>query len=120
MKNTLLYVACVLVWSFSWYAIAMQVGTVPLEVSVAYRFGLAALVQFAWCAATGISLSLTWNQHLHCAALGTMIFGANFVLVYYATAELPSGLVSVVFSLITVINIVNGRIFLGRKSPPIV
>jgi drug/metabolite transporter (DMT)-like permease len=49
-----------------------------------------------------------------------MIFGANLVLVYYATARLPSGLVSVVFSMITIANIVNGRMFLKRTSPPAV
>ncbi|MBL8628157.1 MAG: DMT family transporter [Rhodospirillaceae bacterium] len=120
MTNILLYIATVLSWGFSWYAIQMQVGVAPLEVSVAYRFGLAAFVQFVWCVATGVSLRLTLKQHITCALLGVMIFGANLVLVYYATAELPSGLVSVVFSLITVVNIVNGRIFLGRSSPAIV
>ncbi len=120
MTNILLYIATVLSWGFSWYAIQMQVGVAPLEVSVAYRFGIAAFVQFIWCAATGVSLRLSVLQHLHCARLGLMIFGANLVLVYYATAELPSGLVSVVFSLITVINIINGRIFLKRNSPAVV
>ena len=120
MTNVLLYIATVLSWGFSWYAIEMQVGVVPLEVSVAYRFGLAAFVQLLWCAATGVSLRLSLRQHLHCALLGALIFGVNLVFVYYATAELPSGLVSVVFSLITLVNIINGRIFLGRVSPPIV
>jgi drug/metabolite transporter (DMT)-like permease len=120
MTNVLLYIATVLSWGFSWYAIEMQVGVVPLEVSVAYRFGLAAFVQLIWCAMVGASLRLTVRQHLHCALLGALIFGINLVLVYYATAELPSGLVSVVFSMITLVNIINGRIFLGRVSPPVV
>jgi drug/metabolite transporter (DMT)-like permease len=120
MTNVLLYAATVLVWGFSWYAIELQVGVVPLEVSVAYRFALAGLIQMAWCALTGVSLRLTARQHVVCAFLGMMIFGFNLLLVYYATARLPSGLVSVVFSLITVINIVNGRVFLGRRSPPAV
>jgi drug/metabolite transporter (DMT)-like permease len=120
MINVLLYAATVLVWGFSWYAIELQIGVVPPEVSVAYRFGLAALIQFAWCLITGVSLRLNARDHLACAGLGGLIFGVNLLLVYYATAEMPSGLVSVVFSLITVINIVNGRIFLGRSSPKIV
>jgi len=120
MKNVLLYAATVLVWGFSWYAIELQIGIVPPEVSVAYRFGLAALIQFAWCLATGVSLKMHPRDHVNCAMLGAMIFGVNLLMVYYATAQIPSGLVSVVFSLITDINIINGRIFLGRKSPPIV
>jgi drug/metabolite transporter (DMT)-like permease len=120
MTNILLYAATVLVWGFSWYAIELQVGVVPPEVSVAYRFGLASLIQFGWCIAAGTSIKLSLRDHINCALLGAMIFGFNLLLVYYATAELPSGLVSVVFSLITVINIINGRLFLGRTTSPIV
>jgi drug/metabolite transporter (DMT)-like permease len=120
MINVALYAATVLVWGFSWYAIELQIGVVPNEVSVAYRFALAALLQFAWCLIAGVGLRMTARQHVHCAMLGLMIFGANLVLIYYATARLPSGLVSVVFSMITIANIVNGRLFLGRVSPPIV
>ena len=116
MKNTLLYAATVLVWGFSWYAIELQVGVVPPEVSVAYRFGLASLIQFGWCLASGTSIKLGLRDHINCVFLGAMIFGFNLLLIYYATAELPSGLVSVVFSLITVINIINGRLFLGRAT----
>lgn len=120
MTNVLLYAATVLVWGFSWYAIELQVGVVPLEVSVAYRFALAGLAQLAWCLATGVSLRLTARQHMNCALLGLMIFGANLVLIYYATAQLPSGVVSVVFSLIIVMNIINARLFMARTSPPFV
>jgi drug/metabolite transporter (DMT)-like permease len=120
MTTVLLYAATVLVWGFSWYAIELQVGTVAPEVSVAYRFGLASLLQFAWCWVAGIKLRMSLADHLNCAMLGAMIFGVNLLLVYYATAELPSGLVSVVFSFITVINIFNARLFLGRTTKPIV
>lgn len=115
-----LYIATVLMWGFSWYAIALQVGAAPPEVSVFHRFVLAGLIQAAWCAATGVSLRLSMRQHAHCALLGVLLFGINFVIIYYASQRLPSGLVSVCFSLITVLNIINGRIFLGRVSAPIV
>ncbi|MDX2145694.1 MAG: DMT family transporter [Rhodospirillaceae bacterium] len=120
MINVGLYSATILVWGFSWYAIELQIGVVPPEVSVAYRFGLAGLIQMAWCLLTGVSLRMDARQHLNCALLGLMIFGANLVLVYYASERLPSGLVSVVFSMITIANIINGRVFLGRTSPPVV
>lgn len=44
MPNTLLYAVTVLIWGSTWYVITLQIGAVPLEMSVAYRFGLAALV----------------------------------------------------------------------------
>lgn len=120
MTSFLLYVATVFVWGFSWYAIELQVGIVPLEVSVAYRFGLAALVQFGWCLLSGVRLAMPLRDHVTCAMLGAMLFGVNLLLVYYATANIPSGLVSVVFSMITVINIFNARVFMGRHTKPLV
>ncbi|MDX2221954.1 MAG: EamA family transporter [Rhodospirillaceae bacterium] len=120
MITVALYGATVLVWGFSWYAIELQLGHVPAELSVAYRFGLAAALQFAWCAATGVRLRLTWAQHRYVALVGVLLFGFNLLMVYFATARLPSGLVSVVFSLITVVNIVNARLMLGRQTTAVV
>ena len=43
-----LYALVVLIWGSTWIALKMQLGSVPVELSIAYRFGLAALVLFAW------------------------------------------------------------------------
>ena len=39
--NLLLYVSTVLIWGSTWIAIAWQLGPIPIEVSVLYRFALA-------------------------------------------------------------------------------
>ena len=41
--NLSLYLLTVLIWGTTWIAIAMQVGPVPVLVSVFYRFAVAAL-----------------------------------------------------------------------------
>ena len=53
MQNAILFVATVLIRGATWIAIAMQVGPVPVLVSIFYRFVIAALVVIAALAATG-------------------------------------------------------------------
>ena len=42
MPTSLLYLLTVLIWGTSWFAITLQTGVVPVELSIAYRFLLAA------------------------------------------------------------------------------
>ena len=51
--NALLFAATVLIWGTTWIAIAMQVGPVPVLVSVFCRFAVAALVLLAGLALAG-------------------------------------------------------------------
>ncbi len=117
MGSVLLYAVTILVWGTSWYAIKLQIGDVPPEVSVAWRFGLASLCIFAYGLLRGQRLQLNGLQHRMMVVLGLLLFGVNLTLVYYASEILPSGLVSVTFSIIAVMNIVNGRLVLGLKNP---
>jgi len=45
--NLALYALTVLIWGTTWIAIKWQLGVVPAPVSIAWRFGLAALLMFA-------------------------------------------------------------------------
>jgi drug/metabolite transporter (DMT)-like permease len=108
-----LFAACVAIWGSTWLAITFQLGSVAPEVSVAYRFGLAALVLSLWCATTGRSLRFTRTEHLGIAAQGTLMFGLNYIGVYRAEAYVASGLVAVLFSTIVFMNLVASR-FLFR------
>ncbi len=51
--NLFLYLLTVLIWGTTWIAITWQLGLVPPEVSIVYRFALAALVLFAGLLITG-------------------------------------------------------------------
>ena len=102
-----------LIWGSTWFAIKFQLGVVPPEVSVAYRFALAALILAAWCAATGRSLALPRRAHAWMALQGATMFGLNYVAVYEAEQRLASGLVAVVFATIVFMTPFGARAAFG-------
>ncbi|SMF43011.1 DMT family transporter [Pseudogulbenkiania subflava] len=116
--NALLYLSTVLIWGTTWIAIKVQLGPVPIPLSIAYRFFLAAAALFAILAwrgqlrrPRGTALSLI-------AAQGLTLFCFNFLCFYYASHYLPSGLVAVVFSTATLWNALNARLILKRRIAP--
>ena len=111
-----LYLTTVLIWGSTFFAIKFQLGEVPSEVSVAYRFALAALILLAWCRWKRLPMRFAPRQHLWMMAQGLTLFGLNYLVVYWATAHLTSGLIAVVFSTIVLMNIANGALFF-RKRP---
>ena len=112
-----LYAATVVAWSFSWYALAVQTrSTVGVEVSLAYRFALATLIMFAWVAWSGRAARFPARRHALFAGMGVCIFSMNFNLFYHGSAHLVSGLLAVVFSLASVVNIALAWI-ITRERP---
>jgi drug/metabolite transporter (DMT)-like permease len=113
LTNLILFVSTVLIWGTTWIAIAFQVGEVPLVVSVFYRFALAGFVFLAGLALVGkLKRPLVW-RFVFVQAL--CLFSFNFIAFYNATALMASGLVSVVFSLASIFNALNARLFFGEK-----
>lgn len=108
-----LYIAVILAWGFAWIAMHYQVGVVAPEVSVVWRFLLAAPLMFALAVARGERLRFAPRDHVAFLGLGIALFGANFALFYYSAQWLPSGLLAVVFSLASVINGGLGALVLG-------
>lgn len=118
MNNLTLYLAAVFIWGSTWLAITFQLGRVPPEVSVAYRFGLAGVVLLAWSLARRLRLRFSVQEHLWIALQGILLFGLNYVCVYLAESRISSGLVAVIFSLIVFFNIAGTRIFFGTPMKP--
>jgi drug/metabolite transporter (DMT)-like permease len=58
-----------------------------------------------------LSLRFDARTHLWLAVQGLLLFGINYVLVYLSEQTLASGLVALIFSLITFFNIVGLRLF---------
>ena len=52
LHTLILFLGTVVIWGSTWIAIAMQVGPVPVLVSVFYRFAVAALVLIVALAVT--------------------------------------------------------------------
>ncbi len=113
MPTSALFIVTVLIWGTSWYAIKLQIGPVPLDVSVFYRMALAALILLAGLAVTGrLQRPARWRFVI---VQAVCLFSFNFVAFYHATALIPSGLVAVIFSLASIFNAVNARIFFGER-----
>ncbi|MCJ8507799.1 DMT family transporter [Rhizobium lemnae] len=113
MTNLLLFSSTVLIWGTTWIAIALQIGPVPVLVSVFYRFALAALILVGALVLSGRLKVPTLQQQPFVVIQALSLFCCNFLCFYHAAAYVPSGLISVVFSLATVYNAVNARIFFG-------
>lgn len=113
----LLFLGPSFIWGTTWLTIKFQLGTVAPEVSVAYRFGLASVLLFGWCALRGIGLKFDLRTHASLALLGLLQYGVNYVLVYLGERHLTSGLVAVVFVLLVVWNIIGARLFFRDLTP---
>ncbi|WCM26260.1 DMT family transporter [Sphingomonas sp. QA11] len=104
-----------LIWGSTWIVITGQLGVVPLNWSVAYRFTIGGLTMLAYAAWKRETVTLDRRGWLFVLALAFTQFCLNFNFVYRAETYITSGLVAVVFALLLVPNAIFGRIFLGQK-----
>src|SRR3954471_10787897 len=118
MNNLGLYLSAVLIWGSTWLVITFQLGRVPPEVSVAYRFGLAGVFLLLWALVRRLRLQFSLREHGWMALQGALLFGLNYVCVYLAEGRISSGLVAVVFSLIVFSNMVGARLFFKTLIRP--
>ncbi len=117
MTDGLLYLAVVVIWGTTWIMIKFQLGVVPPEVSVAYRFAIAALLMFAWVTLRRLPLRFSLRDHLFIALQGALIFSTNFVLFYLAALDLATGLLAVVFSTASIMTLLFTAVL--RRRPPL-
>nr|WP_321482963.1 DMT family transporter [uncultured Cohaesibacter sp.] len=110
-----LFITTVLIWGTTWFAIALQAGPVPALVSVFYRFGVAGVL-FVFGLAISGRLRFPRKEHqIWLVAQALCLFSLNFICFYYAVSYIPSGLESVIFSMATIFNAINARIFYGDR-----
>jgi len=114
MYNASLYLITVLIWGSTWLAIKFQLGVVSPELSIAYRFGLAALILAIFSLIRRLPMRFDLKAHGFFALQGLLLFSLNYLLVYLAEGYLTSGLVAIIFSLIIVLNVFFGAILLGN------
>ena len=115
MVTLLLYLACVLIWGTTWYAITLQLGVVTPEISLVYRFGLATLCLLVFARIRRTNLSLSARDHFFAMLQGLTMFGVNYALIYYGTQYISSGLVAVLFTTLTFMNLFNEHWFFGVR-----
>lgn len=114
MKNTFLYAVTVLIWGSTWLAIEFQLGEVAPEVSVLYRFIIAAVLMWIFCLWMKIPLHFKAVDHGFIGLLALGNFSANYVLMYLAQQYLTSAMTSIAFSTMLMMNIINTRLFFGH------
>lgn len=115
MPTPLIYAVVVLIWGTTWYTIKFQLGVVAPEISLVYRFGLAAVCVFLYARMNGSPLKLSLRDHRMVALQGATLFCLNYWMTYLSTQYLTSGLVAVLFTSIIFFNIVNARIIFGTR-----
>ncbi len=118
MSNLALYSTAVIVWGSTWLLINYQLGEVAPEVSVVYRYAIAAGLLFGWSVFRGLRLKYNLHAHLRFFSLGLLLFSFNYIATYSAQQYISSALNAVAFSTMMWMNVVNSRIFLGTRIEP--
>lgn len=106
-----LYLLVVLIWGSTWLAIKFQLGIVPAEVSVAYRFAIASAALYLYALLSGRKLTLPIDVLPMIFLQGTLLFCLNYFFVYYGTAYITTGLIAVLFSSIVISNALFEKLF---------
>lgn len=103
------------IWGSTWIVIRGQLGIVPPQWSVTYRFMIAAAAMAAFAAWRGESLRLGTKGLLVAIFLGFTQFCINFDAVYLAERHITSGVVATVFALLLIPSSLLAWAFLGQK-----
>jgi drug/metabolite transporter (DMT)-like permease len=103
------------IWGSTWIVIRDQLGVVPPQWSVSYRFMLAAIAMASLAKFKGQSLLLDREGMQAALFIGIAQFGINFNAVYLAERHITSGVVATIFALLLVPNSLLGWAFLGQR-----
>lgn len=114
MRSVLLYVATVLIWGSTWLAIEFQLGVVEPQVSLLYRFALAAVLMWIYIGFKKLPMRYGVKEHFFFLALASCVFSFNYLIFYWAQAYLTSAMTSIAFSTLLVMNILNTRLWFGK------
>lgn len=114
MRSTLLYVITVMIWGSTWLAIEFQIGVVAPEVSLVYRFAIAAILMWGFCLWRRLDMRINRADHLFLVGLAACNFGFNYLILYWAQEYLTSAMTSIAFSTLLMFNIINTRILFSK------
>lgn len=103
------------VWGSTWIVIRDQLGTVPPQWSVAYRFIIAAAAMILVARWKGGGLALGRGGVAVALVIGFLQFCVNFNAVYLAEQYITSGVVATFFALILIPSTLLAWAFLGQR-----
>lgn len=116
-RDAIAILVCTAAWGTTWFAITLQFGVVDPVVSIVYRFALATVLLFGWCAMRGEPMWLSRKQHVAALGMGLFTFAINYALVYWAEERVTSAVVAVVFAAMAFVNLVTFRLIFGQRAP---
>ena len=107
MKRADYFLYCIVLfgWSTSWLPLKGQIGSVDPEISILWRFIIALIICFIISKLQNLNLIFPLKIHFKMALMGFFMFSTNFTLFYYASEHVASGLLAVVWSMTSIINI---------------
>ena len=109
------FIVFTLIWGSTWIVIRDQLGTVPAQWSVTYRFVISGAAMAAVAVWKGDSLRLGSRGLAAALFLGFMQFCVNFNAVYLAERHITSGVVATVFALLLIPSSLMGWALLGHR-----
>ena len=116
MRNLVLFISTLICWSPTWYLIKFQFGIVDPLISIFYRFFISSFIVFIFLIIFKKKLLFNLHQHFWFFVLGITLFSLNYIFFYIANTYLISGIVTIAFSTILIMNIVGERIYFNIKS----
>ena len=103
------------IWGSTWIVIRDQLGTVPPQWSVAYRFIIATVAMALVAKWRGEKLAIGRAAVLPALFLGFAQFCVNFNAVYLAERHITSGVVAIIFALFLIPSTLLAWAFLGHR-----
>jgi len=116
MRNFILFLSTLLCWAPTWYLIKFQFGTVDPLISIFYRFLFASIILFIILIFTKKKLLFSTSDHFCFLIFGITLFSLNYIFFYLANTYLISGIVTIAFSSILIMNILGEKIYFGISS----
>ena len=112
---TLPFIIFTAIWGSTWIVIRSQLGVVPAQWSVTYRFVIAAAAMAGIALVRRDGLKLPFSGIVAAIVLGFTQFCINFNAVYLAERHITSGVVATVFALLLIPSSLLAWAFLGHK-----
>jgi drug/metabolite transporter (DMT)-like permease len=103
------------IWGSTWIVIRDQLGVVPPQWSVTYRFTIAAVAMAILAKVKGRSLLLDRDGMRAALLIGVIQFCVNYNSVYLAERHITSGIVATISALMLIPNSLLGWAFLGQR-----
>ncbi|MGS2717321.1 DMT family transporter [Eionea flava] len=114
--NAALYLSTIIIWGTTWIAIYWQLGSVDAVVSIFYRFAIAGALFLPLLAVFGKLQATKKRDHVFFVLQGACLFSLNYAFMYNAGHHIITGLMSVIFAMVTLFNAFN-QWMIWRNKP---